>query len=612
MKFVKSVPKDVRSFLAPPTIKSLLCGDQGAVAILFAIAGSFIVGSLCTSLDMIDYGMTQERLQSALDAATLSSGADLSHYDATSSSDVTQWQADAKAYFTANMPTGYLGFSMKPAEFTATLGGTPASGQTIQLSATGSIPLLAPIFFAAAQPSNGTGSSPPPSSVTTTVPASNSGIRLTQSTIELVMVLDNTGSMQDSADGSRNGTSKMAGLQTAAQDLVSIVSAQSKGPSLIGLVPFASTVNVTNALPRGGSWLSPSFAYNPAGVSIASWSGCAVEPRDANGYLDPQAYSPKSTSKFTPYYFNTPPGGLQVRSYNSIPGSFNKQGVLDCGTPVSTASATGMPLSIDSSGSINYCGFTSTTYGTGLGTYLDRVNNKKFSTSTYNQNQDCIVNPVTFLTSDQDTLTTAINKMTPSGSTIIPVGLLWGWRMLTSTWSEDLAPQSGWISSDTSLPKPEATQNLQRVMIVMTDGENQIGARGSFPNDLYFNGLSGVGTNSLAAPRVTRSDGSSLINGLTDASELHGGNPSDPSASNGAGYPDDVNTFQTATCTAIKKTGVIIYSITFGSAASSSIAEQVMQGCASPGDYYHAPTNAALDSIFQQIAGQLSDLRLTQ
>jgi hypothetical protein len=37
-----------------------------------------------------------------------------------------------------------------------------------------------------------------------------------------------------------------------------------------------------------------------------------------------------------------------------------------------------------------------------------------------------------------------------------------------------------------------------------------------------------------------------------------------------------------------------------------------MQSCASPGDYYHAPTNATLDAIFQQIAGNLGVLRLTQ
>jgi hypothetical protein len=147
-------------------------------------------------------------------------------------------------------------------------------------------------------------------------------------------------------------------------------------------------------------------------------------------------------------------------------------------------------------------------------------------------------------------------------------------------------------------------------MVVLTDGENQIGAAGTIPNDLYFNGLSGVGSRSLAAPTVVRADGSSLVNGLTDSSELHNGSPSDSSSGNSAGWPDDVNSFQAAACSAIKKDGVTIYAITFGAGASSSVAQQAMQNCASPGDYYHAPDNATLDAIFQQIAGNLGVLRL--
>jgi hypothetical protein len=74
----------------------------------------------------------------------------------------------------------------------------------------------------------------------------------------------------------------------------------------------------------------------------------------------------------------------------------------------------------------------------------------------------------------------------------------------------------------------------------------------------------------------------------------------------------DINAFQLGVCTAMKNSGIIVYAITFGSDASSSVAQQTMQSCASPGNYYHAPTNATLDAIFQQIAGNLGVLRLTQ
>jgi len=102
--------------------------------------------------------------------------------------------------------------------------------------------------------------------------------------------------------------------------------------------------------------------------------------------------------------------------------------------------------------------------------------------------------------------------------------------------------------------------------------------------------LSGVGNSALTAPTV------GLPNGSTTSVA-------------------DINTFQLAVCTAMKNDGITIYSITFGTYGTDTTsvqAQQTMQNCASPGNYYHAPTNAALTAIFQQIAGNLGVLRLTQ
>ena len=65
----------------------------------------------------------------------------------------------------------------------------------------------------------------------------------------------------------------------------------------------------------------------------------------------------------------------------------------------------------------------------------------------------------------------------------------------------------------------------------------------------------------------------------------------------------------------MKNDGITIYSITFGTYGTDTTsvqAQQMMENCASPGNYYHAPTNASLLAIFQQIAGNLGVLRLTQ
>jgi hypothetical protein len=142
------------------------------------------------------------------------------------------------------------------------------------------------------------------------------------------------------------------------------------------------------------------------------------------------------------------------------------------------------------------------------------------------------------------------------------------------------------------------------VLIVLTDGENQVGGQYSIPNDLYFNGLSGVGTNSISAPTITRPDGTSLQGGTMDYSEVK------PLPANGIGYSNDVNAFQIGVCNAIKRSGVTIYAITFGSVSATAAA--TMQSCSTSGDYYHAPDGPTLTAIFDQIAGNLGVLRLTQ
>ena len=49
--------------------------------------------------------------------------------------------------------------------------------------------------------------------------------------------------------------------------------------------------------------------------------------------------------------------------------------------------------------------------------------------------------------------------------------------MLSSDWSNAVAGSgNGWISTDSALPRPETTQALQRVAIVLTDGQNDPGS----------------------------------------------------------------------------------------------------------------------------------------
>ena len=82
----------------------------------------------------------------------------------------------------------------------------------------------------------------------------------------------------------------------------------------------------------------------------------------------------------------------------------------------------------------------------------------------------------------------------------------------------------------------------------------------------------------------------------------------------------DINPSMERLCTAIKANGVLLFTITFGTGVNLNI-RNLYSRCASStlGDtrvagpkYFHAPTGAQLATIFGDIAGQVSDLRLVR
>lgn len=604
----------------PACLDAWLFDNKGAVMLVYAISGGMMITALSGALDAIDVGMEESRIQSAMDVANLSAAADLTHFATLTGSNLTQWQADVRAYYEANLAGGYLDPLETAGDITATVTGSASAGYTIHLSTSTKVNLLVPITMNTTTTTSSGGTKTTSSSANSiTISAADTSVSIANSVLELVMVFDNSGSMNDSI----NGTTKMQGLKNAANTLVSdLLSSSSTTTSnaRIGLVPFTSTVNVKNALPPTGAWLTPSYySYNtstvsaPADTSTSGWTGCAVEPRDSNGYLYPSAYSPTGTSKFGRYFYNVPPGGLVLRTYTSSGYGYgygygygnNSSGRL-CTGNVSQQTYKSVPITL-SNGLANYCGYSGTAQGNGISYYFDQANYDQngysFSgeSGTLTQNAYCIANPVTFLTNNTSTLSTAIKAMTANGATVIPAGILWGWRMLTSAWSIDNSAGAGWISSDTSYPKPETTQSLQRVMIVLTDGQNDAASTYTVPNIYNFNSLSGIGTDSLAAPTVTRSvDGKPMLSGLMD----------DNATSNGVAYSSDINDFQLAVCSAVKQAGITIYAITYGSVSPAGAA--TMKACATTGDYYPAPDATSLNTIFEQIAGHIGILRLTQ
>lgn len=143
---------------------------------------------------------------------------------------------------------------------------------------------------------------------------------------------------------------------------------------------------------------------------------------------------------------------------------------------------------------------------------------------------------------------TALNAITNSGNTRIDVGAVWGWRMLSPSW------QGRWNHVSPALPLPLNTPDMDKVLILLTDGMNE-----------------------PVAGTVTQAEANARL---------------------------------AATCQNMKQQdGIIIYAITFHDIR----AQNLMRACAtSPDHYYHAAGNESIGQVFRQIADSLMNLRISK
>ena len=352
--------------------------------------------------------------------------------------------------------------------------------------------------------------------------------------LELVMVLDNTGSMSGS---------KISDLKTAANNLVDILYGSSENPDLlkIGLVPFSAAVNIgTGALAEGwmdesaDATLAQSKMNYSAGQTVwdlydaipnRSWNGC-VEARQ----------QPYDTTD------DAPTGGDTLFQPYFAPDERSSWGYDN-----------------------NYLddGITGTTSERQM--YVGKYDGTSVSSSSRGPLRGCTVDPVTRLTSDKPTLIDAINAMGAAGYTHIPVGLVWGWRLI----SPDAPFTEGAAYSDT---------HWKKALVILTDGENTIDSESNDNKSNY----SAYGH--LIEGRL----------GTTNAST----------------FEDQLNTNTSLLCSRIKAEGIRVYSIAFD--VTSSTVTNLMRNCASePGLYFNSPTGAQLDAAFEAIAHDLNNLRIS-
>lgn len=158
--------------------------------------------------------------------------------------------------------------------------------------------------------------------------------------------------------------------------------------------------------------------------------------------------------------------------------------------------------------------------------------------------------PIQPLTASRTELANAIDAMSAEGSTYVPSGLMWAWRVLST--------QAPFTESAGDRVDGEGNK-INKVLILMTDGENT--ASPSFP--------------------------------AHDANDV-----------------SSANQFTSQSCEAIKADRIRIFTIAFD--VTSDPIKDLMRACASsPGLFFDAADASQLDAAMQAIGSQLGGLRLT-
>lgn len=409
--------------------------QRGAVMVYVALSLIPLFAMVGVATDSARGYLLQGQLGHALDAAALAGGRVINSPPAERDADITQ-------FFYANFPAGYMGSTLEGPDIDLDI-----SGQFVRVTATATIPTTFMRFLG--EPSVTVAAS-------TIVQAATTGL-------ELVMVLDNTGSMCKDDEKNRDCTDLYA-MQDGAQSLVdTIFGDDEQPPSLwVGLVPFITAVNIGSSrtdwlipidAPEGNLVTAQSAVNDAKGLQgyhedyylPGVWKGCVEAREDGFDVTDEKP----SDQEFVPFYYPETNFGSNNRDNHWVP-----------------------PAKI---------------------------------TETYDKedqgpNTGCPAE-VTPIGASKQALTDAIAAMTTwdAGGTHASVGLVWGWRMLSPNWR-------GLWGGPVSVEHPVDynTPLVDKVAILLTDGQNRMVSR--FGSDFVETDYTSYG----------RSDWNRLGNKLTD------------------------------------------------------------------------------------------------
>jgi hypothetical protein len=424
--------------------------------------------------------------------------------------------------------------------------------------------------------------------------------------LELALVLDNTGSMNCGDHGLSNCNASpdvphMTPLKADANLIVTKLFASNPqtGKLKIAIVPYVTAVNVGADAPslvpngttgpltyingtaqNGATYTSPLTANLGANIVYSAtdetmWAGCVIEPVGAQTgtvtentapaggpgpNTDTRALAPDTSdvdSSGNPYWTGT---HWNAYWYASSAQAAATPNVSNTWTRVQTTT-TGSGASRVTTTTVTH---TSST-GTDLITYPETPGQASL-TPLHGPNNGCPT-PLTRLTTDQTTLTNAINAMKAmtEGGTMIHVGMLWGWRVL--------APQAYSPFNDSTVQDYNAKGWIKAV-VLETDGQNE-----------FVGQLTGFGMQTDGRVGPTTVTTSQAVTNL------------------------DQRLYNV--CANMKARGIIIYTVALVVGAGAPPAP--LTACATDANHAFVASDAAsLSSAFSQIADSLNSLRLSK
>lgn len=493
---------------------------NGNIAIIFALALIPIMVAVGAAIDYSRALSVKTSLTAALDAAVLAVGSRTNLSDSEASNTVKTW---LDVHMANSFASGWTLDSI-----------SQASDGTIAARASATLPLAFGAFLGME---------------TLTVSAANEAKR-SLGKIELVLVLDNTGSMR--------GT-KLTNLKRAANALIDTLerSTVNRQDLKVGLVPYTMTVNV-GPQHRNASWITGSIpsqygadVFNTSGTDRfrmfsqmgVSWAGC-VEARPAPYDVTEAPPSvARPASLYVPYFAPDEPDTTNGQSCSG-PGYCNNY------LPDIT---------------------NSTNWQTRQGYQQKYVSPPRSGTSPigyrFGPNAGCEIQPLTRLTTNRSTFKSAVDAMVAGGDTDIRAGVMWGWHTLSPN-----APFGDGVAYD--------NREWTKVMILMTDGQNHNVVVDN-NNESVYSGIGYIWQNRIGMTsgslnqRIARLDQK-----LAQA------------------------------CANAKAAGIVIYTVVL---RDRSVDQSTVRNCASSPDKIFDVENAAgLTAAFENIGGSISRLRISR